>query len=73
MHDLPDAPYIVDAETNGVGYNEGDEYYCPFCNAPAPDYIYTVSNGNVIGCSECVQQWDGWEAAEKFLPTREER
>lgn len=61
MVQIPDAPWIRDAEINGMP--EGDDVYCPVCNEENPEYFY-VQDGDVIGCSECVEQVDPWEWAD---------
>lgn len=59
---LPDAPWIRDAELNGVPVADDEEYTCPVCGVVTPDYIY-LSNHDVIGCSECIRRVDGWRWA----------
>lgn len=71
MNDLPDAPWIRDAETNGVGYDDDKEFTCPVCGAAAPDYVYSTgrhaSRCDIIGCSECVKEWPGWQIPLTFM------
>lgn len=66
---IPDAPWIRDAELNGVGGGEPERYECPCCGAECPDYIYTVKTRygykECIGCSECIQREDGWDYADE--------
>lgn len=69
--DLPDAPWIADAETNGVGY-DAKPIWCPICNAEDPDWFYfsrstAGTNRELLGCSECVDRVDP-EEAEGLLP-----
>lgn len=70
MHvpDIPDAPWIRDAEQNGVG-GEEDMWYCPVCGAECPDYIYTVNlrggGEDPVGCSECLNAYEGWTYDDK--------
>lgn len=59
---IPDAPWIRDAEQNGMP--EGDDVYCPVCGEENPEYFYTA-DGEVIGCSECVRLEDPWEWTER--------
>ena len=50
MMDLPDAPWIRDAEINGMP--EAETIYCPVCGAEDPE-DFIISNGDVIGCDCC--------------------
>lgn len=60
MMQIPDAPWIRDAEQNGIP--EAPGVYCPICYAKNPDYFYTDKTGvDVIGCDECVKTVDPWE------------
>lgn len=58
MFDLPDAPWIRDAEINGMP--EPEEFECPVCGATNPDSFY-VDGATIIGCSECVACKDAYE------------
>lgn len=63
MSQIPDAPWIRDAEINGMPYDE-KPVVCPFCGAEWPEYIFRIGNGGeAIGCSECVEQIaaEDWE------------
>lgn len=60
MNNIPDAPWIVDAETNGVGY--APPIYCPVCGREDPDDLYIDDTSNdVVGCNLCVKTVDAWE------------
>lgn len=70
MTDLPDAPWIVEAETWGMP--EAKPVFCPVCNAEDPGWFYFTRNvaggmRDVIGCSECVDRVPLEDAAE-LLP-----
>ena len=54
MTQIPDAPWIRDAETNGMPFDE-KPVVCPACGAEDPDYLYRA-DGEIIGCSECVER-----------------
>ena len=58
MEQIPDAPWIRDAEINGVG--EPDPVKCPVCGEEC-DTIYADMYGNVFGCEECIMKQDAWE------------
>lgn len=58
MNSLPDAPWIRDAEQNGV--DDGDDVICPCCGAENPDSFY-IEGGEVVGCSHCLKCVDPWE------------
>lgn len=64
MNDLPDAPWVRDAELNGMP--QADDFVCPICGAEAPDEFYLIG-GDVVGCSECVQRVDGWDYASEHM------
>lgn len=57
MMDLPDAPWIRDAEINGMP--DAPDIYCPVCGAKDPDYIFTDGDGtNAVGCDCCLKRHD---------------
>lgn len=59
MSDLPDAPWIVEAETDGMP--EAEPFICPECGAEDPERVYTIhgqhGRQSIVGCSECVDDW----------------
>lgn len=55
MMDLPDAPWIRDAER--FGDQEPTVITCPMCGEEA-EYIYLDQSGDIIGCEYCVRQMD---------------
>ena len=58
MEQIPDAPWIVDAEKNG--YPE-DEVRCPMCDAVC-ESIYTDRMGwKALGCEKCIRERDAWD------------
>lgn len=58
--DIPDAPWIRDAEINGMP--EGDTVYCPVCGAEDPDEFFTdETKTDVIGCDCCMKRVDAHE------------
>ena len=59
-NDLPDAPWIRDAEINGVGYEE--TVYCPVCGQEDPEELYVdKKNLEIVGCSDCLKCVDAWD------------
>lgn len=58
MPDLPDAPWIRQAERDGM--DDCPDVYCPICNEENPEYFF-IQDGEIIGCSECTDQTDPWE------------
>jgi uncharacterized Zn finger protein len=59
MTELPDAPWIVEAETWGVG-NDEVEITCPECGAVNPEWFVVEKHHRVrsmiTGCSECKER-----------------
>lgn len=58
MIDVPDAPWIRDAEINGMP--EPEDFYCPVCGAENPEKFYEI-DGDVIGCECCVNVHDAYD------------
>lgn len=58
MMDLPDAPWIRDAEINGMP--EAETIYCPVCGAEDPDYLIIV-DGDVVGCECCTERVNAYD------------
>ena len=58
MYDLPDAPWIRDAEMNGMPSDETP--VCPVCGAETDTY-YLDEYGDVIGCDCCIRAVDAWD------------
>lgn len=61
MNDLPDAPYIRDAELNG--YPGNDPVKCPICGSDRNDYIFLNKDGEVLGCECCLSRVNIWDWA----------
>lgn len=57
--DIPDAPWIRDAETYGMP--EAEDVSCPVCYAENPEWIMTDACYEEICCSECAEQVDAWD------------
>ena len=58
MIDLPDAPYIRDAELNGI--DATDAVHCPVCGEEC-ETIYLDRDGDAFGCDECVTRQEAYE------------
>jgi hypothetical protein len=57
MEQLPDAPWIRDAEQNGI--DDADPVKCPVCGDEC-DTIYMDKYGEVFGCEQCITKTDAW-------------
>lgn len=53
MHDLPDAPWIRDAETNGIPFVP--QPGCPVCGCEHPETYYLSGYHEIIGCDRCIK------------------
>ena len=62
MNQLPDAPWIRDAEQNG--YPSDDPVKCPLCGDEC-DTIYEDIYGTVVGCDRCLVWKDASEWREE--------
>lgn len=63
MMDLPDAPWIVDAERNG--YPHAEPVKCPVCGKEC-ETIYTDRfMDDVVGCDMCIARKDAHDWAEE--------
>ncbi len=61
MQDLPDAPWIREAEMYGMPpYDDGPAPVCPICGKEC-ETIYKDKDGDVFGCDQCVRTQDAWE------------
>ena len=57
--DIPDAPWIRDAEINGMPAEE--TFYCPVCGAENPEDFILDDYDQVIGCDCCAKKRDAYE------------
>ena len=62
MNELPDAPWIRQAERDG--YPSTPPVYCPVCGEECLT-IYTDLNGEVFACNHCLEELDAGEWAEE--------
>ena len=64
MQDIPDAPYIREAETYGMPpYGDVPDPVCPVCRRECVT-IYALQ-GEAVGCDECLEPWDASEWYER--------
>jgi len=64
MEQIPDAPWIREAERDGMP--EAEDVKCPVCGEINPDEIFTdLSGADVLGCTCCVKRYDPWDWAEE--------
>ena len=60
MQDLPDAPWIREAEMYGMPpYDDGPDPVCPICGKEC-EMIYMDQNGTEVGCEHCIRTTDAW-------------
>lgn len=59
--DLPDAPWIRDAELYGPDDAEEISYSCPVCGADEPEDFVFDRDGEIIGCNCCCHFRDAYE------------
>ena len=62
MNELPDAPWIREAERDG--YPSPEPVHCPCCGEECTT-IYANSYGDVFACNWCLMEQDAWEWAEE--------
>ena len=60
MMQIPDAPWIREAETNGVP--DDDPVFCPVCDEEC-ETIYKDNFGEVFGCEHCISTQESYEWA----------
>ena len=58
-NDIPDAPWIREAEVYGMP--EAETIYCPICGAEDPEDLWTDSDGEVVGCECCLKRVDAYD------------
>lgn len=62
MEQIPDAPWIRDAEMNGMP--SPDPVHCPLCDEEC-ETIYRDRYGTVFGCENCIEEQESYEWAEE--------
>ena len=58
---LPDAPWIRDAELNGIEGYDGPTPKCPVCGSTTCDQIFLNKYGEEVGCEDCLQHLSIWD------------
>ena len=59
MQDLPDAPWIRDAELNGMP--SADSVICPVCGKECETIYLDDGCLNVVGCDNCIRTMDAYD------------
>ena len=62
MEQIPDAPWVREAENLGMPPYEAVE--CPICGDECTE-IYTDMYGTVFGCDKCIVSQDAWDWQEE--------
>lgn len=57
---IPDAPWIRDAERDGMPPYDDPDTSCPICGKDC-ETIYTDINGDAVGCNNCLTLWEAGE------------
>lgn len=60
LNDLPDAPWIREAELYGAPGYDDEPIYCPVCGAEDPE-DFIIADGDVIGCECCTKRVNAWD------------
>lgn len=63
MAQIPDAPWIQDAERNGIEGHDGPPPKCPICGSTTCDQIYLNKYSEEVGCEDCLTRMDVWDWA----------
>lgn len=59
--EVPDAPWIREAETYGLPDVGEIEFSCPVCGSEQPEDFVFDRRGDIIGCSCCTHRKDAYE------------
>lgn len=65
MEQIPDAPWIREAEQLGMP-PYGDDPECPVCGASCQT-VYEDQSGSICGCDRCMRTMDAWEWMEQEI------
>lgn len=66
MEQIPDAPWIREAERDG--YPTGDEIECPICGAVCDSVFWSDTNWKeIVACNKCIREQDAcdWKAEQE--------
>lgn len=58
MTSVPDAPWIRDAENNGM--EDYGEPVCPVCGAECERFYFYAGDRDVLGCDRCIDWDEAW-------------
>lgn len=64
MEQIPDAPWIRDAELNGVGPAE-DPVKCPVCYEECERIYFYKGSRDALGCDRCIDWMDAYDWEEE--------
>ena len=56
---IPDAPWIRDAELNGIP--SPDPPVCPVCYEETDRFYIAKGTNEIIGCENCIDSVDAWD------------
>jgi len=59
MITIPDAPYIRDAEMNGIP--SADPPICPICKSEAERFYFLNGDSDILGCENCIDWKDAYD------------
>ena len=65
MNDLPDAPWIRDAELNGWG-DDVPPVHCPVCHEECERIYYYKGDRDALGCDVCIDWMDAYDWQEQY-------
>lgn len=46
----------IKTECDGCGYCEKEQEECPNCQETQYEYLYKRDDGEIVGCSECIER-----------------
>ena len=57
---IPDAPWIREAENDGMP--EPETFFCPVCGAEDPEWFFVYKGDTtVLGCNECIDSVEPYD------------
>lgn len=64
LTNLPDAPWIRDAELNGI--DAPDPVKCPVCGGECERIYFYKGNRDALGCDICIDWMDSYDWQEQY-------